>query len=86
MKKLETQAEIQAFLVEKLALALRTTPEKINVNEPLAVYGLDSLEAMTVMGQLSERCGYEFDFDVLWDYPTIAAVTEYVVNEMKTNP
>lgn len=80
--KLKTEEEIQAFLAEKIALIMRTSPEEINIHDDLAIYGLDSLDAMTIMGRLSERCGYNIDFDVVWDYSSIAALAEYVAAEI----
>ncbi len=82
-QKIKTEEDIQAFLAEKLALVLRTTPDQINIHDDLATYGLDSLDAMVIMGKLSERCGVEIDFDILWDYPSIAAVSEFVANKVK---
>ncbi len=78
----KTAEEIQAFLVERLASALRTTPDQIDINEDVATYGLDSLDAMNIVGQLSEWCGQDIGFDVLWDYPTIAAVADFVAKEL----
>ncbi len=83
--QLTTEVEIQAFLAEKLALTLRTTPDKINIHDDLAIYGIDSLDAMTIMGKLSEQCGVSIDFDVLWDYPNIEAVSKFVVKKIRDN-
>jgi myxalamid-type polyketide synthase MxaB len=79
---LQTQKEIETFLVEKLAMVLRTSPDQIGIDDDLATYGIDSLDAMTIMGQLSDRCGVDIDFDVVWDYTTIAEVAQYVAAEV----
>ncbi len=81
--KIKTEQDIQTFLAEKLALVLRTTPDQINIHDNLATYGLDSLDAMVIMGKLSERCGVEIDFDILWDYPSIDAVSKFVAGKIK---
>ncbi len=83
--KIITEEEIQTFLAEKLAMVLRTTPDQIDIHDNLATYGLDSLDAMVIMGKLSDKCGVELDFDVLWDYPSLVAVSKFVINKIKDN-
>ncbi|MEM7344800.1 MAG: acyl carrier protein [Chloroflexota bacterium] len=82
---IKTPEEIQDFLINALATVLQTTDDKINPQEPLDDYGLDSLDATTVMAELSDRCGKSFDFYVLWDYPTITEVADYIATELKDN-
>jgi acyl carrier protein len=73
---------IQAWLVSTLALLLEVKPHEIIINEPLAYYGLNSVEAITVSGDLSDWLGYELSPTIVWDYPTVAAIVEYLAQEM----
>ena len=69
---------IQAWLVSTLALLLEVQPHELNVNEPLSHSGLNSVEAITVSGDLSDWLGYEVSPTIVWDYPTVAAIAAYL--------
>lgn len=73
---------IQAWLVSTLAVLLEVRPHELNINEPLSHYGLNSVEAITVSGDLSDWLGYEVSPTIVWDHPTVAAIATYLAQEM----
>ncbi len=69
---------IQIWLVNKLAEELSLDPNSINVTEPLTRYGLDSIDAVTMVGDLEDWLDLEFPSTLFWDYPTIEKSANYL--------
>ncbi|MEW5856584.1 MAG: acyl carrier protein [Cyanobacteriota bacterium] len=72
---------IQTWLVTKLSKQLSLNAKTIDVREPLTRYGLDSIDAVTLVGDLEDWLGCELPSTLLWDYPTIEKSAEYLVQE-----
>lgn len=70
---------VQTLLVELLAGYLETTSAEIQVNTPLSEYGLDSVYALTVCADVEERLGLELDPVMMWDFPTVDALSRAIV-------
>ncbi len=72
---------IQSWLVSKLAEQLSLDTKTINVGEQLTRYGLDSIDAVTLVGDLEDWLELELPSTLFWDYPTIQKSAEYLVQE-----
>lgn len=72
---------LQNWLVGKLAEQLSIKPETIDVSESLTRYGLDSIDAVTLVGDLEDWLELELPSTLFWDYPTIDKSAEYLVSE-----
>ncbi|WP_414561748.1 MULTISPECIES: beta-ketoacyl synthase N-terminal-like domain-containing protein [unclassified Anabaena] len=70
--------EITAWLVAKVAEQLQISPQEIDIDEPLAQYGLGSLAAVRISGELQEWLEKELSPTLLYDYPTIQALAAYL--------
>lgn len=70
--------EIRAWLVEHLARALKLPPAKIDTTLPLTSYGLDSVAAITLSGDLEDWLGCTLPGTVVWDHPTIDALAHHL--------
>jgi len=66
------------WLVSRLAECLGLDPVHININKLLAEYGLDSLTAIGLSGELQEWLGRPLPVTLLYDHPTIAALSQYL--------
>ena len=66
--------ELQSLLVKLLARELRVDPRSIDVNRPFTQYGLDSIAAVTLVGDLEDALSIELSSTLLWDYPTVNAM------------
>lgn len=77
-----TVEQVTAWLIERVAVYLRRDPAQIDPREPLAEYGLDSVAALSLCGDVEE------DFDIIleptaaWDHPTATAFAEHVLKEL----
>ena len=74
----ERTGAIEAFAVEKLAETLNVSSEELDVNEPFINYGLDSLQAFTLTGDLAEWLDRDLEATLFWDHPCIADLSRYL--------
>ncbi|MBH8552330.1 SDR family oxidoreductase, partial [Nostocaceae cyanobacterium CENA357] len=73
------QAEvIQVWLVDKVSQQLKIASQTIDVQEPFARYGLDSLAAMMLSTELEDWLGLSLSPTLVYDYPSIAALAEHL--------
>ena len=64
-----------------LAQLLGIDPREIDPDESLVSYGLGSVQALTLMGELEEWTGRELSATLIWDYPTLNAITKYLSDD-----
>jgi acyl carrier protein len=67
---------LQAWLTARVATYVQRAPEQIQPDVPLTEYGLDSVYALTLSGDIEDHLGISVDPTVMWDHPTINALTQ----------
>jgi polyketide synthase 12/myxalamid-type polyketide synthase MxaB len=81
---------VQAFVTEKALRALGLDPSRaVDPRTPLGEMGLDSLLAVELRNTLGSALGKSLPATLLFDYPTIATLTDYLMSdvlEMKSPP
>jgi acyl carrier protein len=55
-------------------------PASIEPNKPFADYGLDSLAAVTLSGDLEIALGRRLQATLAWDYPSVAELARYLAS------
>jgi acyl carrier protein len=70
--------EIQTWVVDYLAQLLEVDPADVDVTIPFDRYGLDSAAAVGMTGELADWLDHEIDPTVLYDYPTIESLVQYL--------
>ena len=86
-KKYVTTGEvegIQGWLVDKIAQRLSVAPQEIDVRAPFTRYDLDSVAAVTLSGELAEWLGRSLSPTLVYDYPSIDALSRYLAGEVET--
>ena len=78
--------EIQAWLVAHLAELGGVDPRSIDTGERFSRYGLESLKAMGLFAKLSYWLGRPLSPTLAWEYPTIAALTRYLLEGAGGSP
>jgi acyl carrier protein len=73
--------EIQDWLRRKLAARLRAAPQAIDVNRPLDEYGIDSMEAVALTGELETLLERRIEPTAFWDHRTVAALAAFLAGE-----
>ncbi|MGX2041766.1 acyl carrier protein [Methylocaldum sp. MU1018] len=85
LQSVPSHAEIGERLTAMLAEQLRMKPEEIELARPLGEYGLDSINAINLAGDLEDWLGFQLPSTLLWDYPTGEALANYLA-EAVANP
>ncbi|MFN6561342.1 MAG: thioester reductase domain-containing protein [Nostoc sp. ChiSLP01] len=83
LKKSFTAADIQHFLVSNLAELLNAETADIDIEENLENYGLDSAQAMILVGKLEKLLGFQPSPLLLWHYPNIASLSQRLAEEVQ---
>ena len=69
--------QIERWLVEHLAEELKPPSGTIDRDEPIAAYGIDSMQVVALLGRLEDWLGFRFSSNPLDDYPTVAALSRF---------
>ncbi|MEO1373245.1 MAG: amino acid adenylation domain-containing protein [Cyanobacteria bacterium J06635_10] len=72
---------LQEWLVSKVSKQLKVNPQDVNIWEPFARYGLDSMAAISIIGELEQRLGRELSPTLVYDYPNISVLVEHLTSE-----
>lgn len=83
---LPADATVAMWLVQQLAHRLQLDPATLDLDQPFADYGLDSLAAVELVEQLrlwlaKRNVPLALDPTMLWDYPTINALATHLEAE-----
>lgn len=74
---------IQAWMVVRLSGELRVAPAEIDTRKPLLSYGLDSVVAFSLTGELADLIGRELPVTLFWDLPTLEAAAFHVADTIE---
>ncbi|HEY9825556.1 MAG TPA: type I polyketide synthase, partial [Stenomitos sp.] len=80
------EEQIQQWLIEKVAELLSLPTHQINVQEPLADYGLSSLAAVRLSGELQDWLEIPLDPTLLYDYSSISDLTQELAKRKRRGP
>jgi acyl carrier protein len=78
-----TVESLRRWLTECVAGHLRRPAAEIGTDQPLSSYGLDSVYVLSVAAELEDHLGLSLDPTVMWDNPTIDALSEVLVQELE---
>lgn len=82
MEKIKNTAVIADWLINKVAALNNMSISEIKIDIPLSEYRLDSLNAVNLAGELEEWLKIEIDPTLIWDYPTIRELSEFLNKEI----
>lgn len=74
----KTAQTIQAWLISQVASLLEIAPQDIQLDTSFSDYGLDSVRATGLIENLATELGRQLSPTLIWEYPTIAALTSYL--------
>ena len=80
MPKVSKTREIEAWLIDYLAQELEIEPKAVDITVPFERYGLDSSAAIIMTGDLEDWLTCELEPELLFDYQSIAELTQYIVD------
>jgi acyl transferase domain-containing protein len=73
--------EIRRWLVLKLSALLEVEPNRVDPREPFSSYGLGSVEAVGLAGDLENYLGRELPATLAYDYPTVEALAAFLAGQ-----
>lgn len=79
--KSEQAEAIESWLVSKLAQQLKVSANSIDIHEPFATYGLDSMAAVLISGELAQWLRRQLSPTLVYDYPNIEALARSLSEE-----
>jgi acyl carrier protein len=75
-KKSLTVGEIQTWLIDYMANQLSISPNQIDIEKNFNTYNIDSAVLIGMTGELETLLGYILDPTLVYDYPSIALLSE----------
>lgn len=73
---------LRPWLAARVATYVQRPVHEIQTHIPLAEYGLTSVYALTLTGDIEDHLGLIVDPTVMWDHPTIDALTVVLLREL----
>jgi acyl carrier protein len=83
--EIHTAQSLGRWLTECVAEHLTRPADTIDASVPLSDYGLDSVYALSVIAELEDRLDVSLDPAVMWDNPTIDALSTALAEELALN-
>ena len=84
-KKLPTEIEIQDWLISYIAELLQIEANELDVRTSFDRYGLDSVAAYELTGDLATWLNRELDPTLIYNYPTIETFTQQLIEELEVS-
>lgn len=73
---------IRTWLIAHVAEAARMDIYDIDPREPFATFGLGSVDAIALTGELEQWLDLRLPETIIWDYPTIEILTQYLTEQL----
>jgi acyl carrier protein len=73
-----TPEELGSWLADRIGYYLERPSNTIGRDTPLSEYGLDSVFAFALCGDLEDLLEIAIDPTLIWDYKTVDALTEHL--------
>jgi acyl carrier protein len=77
-----TQSAIESWMVEWLISRGGVSPGDVDLERPFAEYGLDSMTAVEMSGEIEDWSGIELTPMVAWNHPTVARLSGYITDQL----
>lgn len=82
-KKIAQPSDIESFLIARIAEIAVLPATSIDVTRPFAEYGLGSIEATQLSGELASRFGVEIAPTAFYDFPSIRQFSRQLIRDKK---
>jgi acyl carrier protein len=70
--------QILRWLTARLAASLDVSPTTLEPMVPLAEMGVDSVHAVSLVGEIEAHFDIDADPTMIFDYPTLSHIAEYI--------
>jgi acyl carrier protein len=76
----------KSWLTDWMVRELGIDRSKIDPSHAFLSYGMDSVQAMTMVGDIEAMMGLRLNPTLAWDYPDINALSAYLVSRTSAAP
>ena len=73
---------LQDWIIARISRLTGLPPEEIDAQEPVTRYGLDSIAVVVIATDLEKWLGYRFQENPVDAYPTIAALSRFLAEQV----
>ncbi|WP_369359724.1 acyl carrier protein [Streptomyces sp. cg2] len=80
-----TAEGLRCWLADCVASHLGKPAGEVATDVPLSSYGLDSVYVLAIASELEDDLDLSLDPTIMWDNPTIDALSEALVQELADN-
>jgi acyl carrier protein len=81
-----TAESLAAWLIGRVAAYTRLSEAEIDPAAPLTGYGLDSVAALSLCGDIEDEFDLIVEPTVAWDHPTVDALVGHLLGELGQQP
>jgi acyl carrier protein len=78
-----TPAAIEKWLCEKVGELLDIEARHIDAHQPMSSFGIDSVMAMSIIGELEVWLDTDLPPDLMGDFETVADLSQFLANMNK---
>lgn len=75
------EAAIRTWMVKWLSRELKLAPTEISPDESLLTYGMDSINAIMLVGDMEDYLGLRLPPTLVWDFPTVNRLVDKALSE-----
>lgn len=77
----QISAFIQFYIISRLSKELNLETKDVDPGRLFTSYGLDSLKAFELTGELADWVGHALPATLLWNYPTVTALSQHLAEK-----
>jgi len=77
-----TTADLEQWLTDRVAFHLHRPAEEIDPTTPLADYGIDSVAAIGICGEIEEHHRLPVSPTIAYDFPTVRAISAHLAERL----
>ncbi|MCW5253537.1 MULTISPECIES: acyl carrier protein [unclassified Streptomyces] len=78
MSATDLHTELREWIAHRVASYLERAPEEIDPGIPLSDYGLGSVYAFVLCGDLEDHLGFPIDPTVVWDHQSVEELSAHL--------
>ena len=76
---------VETWMTSWLVARAGVEPGDVDLEKPFADYGLDSMTAVEMSGEIEDWSGIQLTPIVAWNYPTVAQLSAYIVDQISSD-
>ena len=77
---------LDTWLVQWMVAEFGIGPHEVEPTRTFLAYGMDSVQAMMLVGDLEARFGLRLRPTLVWDHPNLSSLTQHLLDCLNTKP